>query len=91
MAEREALEALDLADALTELARLCQADGRPAEAEAYYRRALAILDRIAELGRPRRAVIRRHYAALLVELGRDAEAAYLEADRSPGGSGQNSP
>jgi hypothetical protein len=84
-------EALDLADALTERARRCRADGRPAEAEAHYRRALAILERSAEPGHPRRAVIRHQYAALLVELGRDAEAAYLEAGRPPGGTGQNSP
>jgi hypothetical protein len=88
MGEREAL---DLADALTELARICEADGRPAEAEVHYRRALATLERSVEPGHPSRAVIRHRYAALLVELGRDAEAAYLEAGRSPGGSGQNSP
>lgn len=86
MGEREAL---DLADALTELAQLFEADGRPAEAEAHYRRALAILERSVEPGHPSRAVIRHHFAALLAELGRDAEAAYLEAARPQGRGGQN--
>lgn len=82
-------EALDLADALTELAQLCEADGRPTEAEAHYRRALAILERSVEPGHPSRAVIRHHFATLLAELGREAEAAYLEAGRPQGRGGQN--
>jgi tetratricopeptide (TPR) repeat protein len=74
-------ETVDLVDVLTELALLCRAGGRHAEAEAHYRRALAILESSVEPCHPSRARIRHHYAALLAELGRDAEAAQLEAGR----------
>jgi len=70
MGEREAL---DLADAVTELARRCRASGRPAEAEVHYRRALAILADSVDPGHPSRAAIEQHYATLLAELGRVAD------------------
>lgn len=73
--------ATDLVTVLNELAAVCRARRRHAEAEACYRLALAVLDRSVEPGHPGRAATRHHYATLLAELGRDAEAAQLEAGR----------
>jgi hypothetical protein len=87
----EESEALDLADALTERARRCRAAGRPAEAETHYRRALAILADSVEPDHPSRTAIEHHYATLLAELGRDAEAAWLGARSPTEAGGQNGP
>jgi hypothetical protein len=78
MGERDAA---DLVIALNELAADCRAHRRHAEAEVCYRLALAVLDSSVERGHPSRAATRHHYATLLAELGRDAEAAQLEAGR----------
>lgn len=75
-------ETVDRVEMLYELALRCRAGGRHAEAESHYRRALAILESSVEPGHPSRATIRRGYATLLAELGRDAEAARLEAGNS---------
>lgn len=72
-------ETLHLVELLHELALRGRAGGRHAEAESHYRRALALLESSVAPGHASRATIRRGYATLLAELGRDAEAAQLEA------------
>ena len=64
---------------MNNLAVCCKAQGRSDEAEAFYRRALAIFE--ARLGpdHPHLAVCRENYALLLREIGRDREALALEA------------
>ena len=62
------------ADALRDLAEIYGEQGRVTEAEALYRRALALDIRL-----PSVAAAARSYAALLRKLNREAEAAELEA------------
>ena len=67
--------------ALADAARLFRASGNHAGAEATYRRALCVLREAAiPMDHDAQRVVRRGYAALLVELGRDRDAAELERE-----------
>lgn len=60
-----------------------RAEGRPLAAEHAYRQALAALDGKVAPDHPTLVGVRQDYASLLVELGRDREAASLGAARTP--------
>lgn len=66
----------DLDAALNQLGLFLESRGRNADAEALYRRAL---EQARQRGRSARSAARPNYASLLRRLGRDAEAAALEA------------
>ncbi len=55
------------------------AQGRYAEAEPLFKRALAIMERAFGPGHPHVAVSLENYAALLRETGRNTEATRMEA------------
>jgi tetratricopeptide (TPR) repeat protein len=64
---------------LNNLAELYRVQGRHAEAEPLYRRALAIREKTLGPDHPDVATVLVNYAALLRETGRGAEAEKLEA------------
>ncbi len=64
---------------LINLAALYNDQGRYAEAEPLYERALAILEKTLGPEHPNLASTLENYSALLREVGRDAEAADMEA------------
>jgi len=67
--------------ALADAARLFRAAGNHTGAEATYRRALCVLREAAvPMDHDAQRAVRHGYAALLVELGRDREAAQLELE-----------
>ena len=67
--------------ALAAAARLFRASGNHADAEATYRRALAVLgDADVPTDHDAQRQVRTGYAALLVELGRDRDATTLELE-----------
>jgi hypothetical protein len=67
--------------ALADAARLFRASGNHVGAEATYRRALCVLrEGLIPMDHEAQRVVRRGYAALLVELGRDRDAAELERE-----------
>ena len=74
-------EAATRAVALADAARLFRAAGNHTGADATYRRALCVLREAAvPTGHEADRAVRRGYAALLVELGRDRDAADLERE-----------
>jgi hypothetical protein len=74
-------DAATRAVALADAARLFRASGNHAGAEATYRRALCVLREASiPMDHEAQGVVRRGYAALLVELGRDRDAADLECE-----------
>jgi S1-C subfamily serine protease len=64
---------------LNSLALLYNAQGRYADAEPLWQRALAIWEKVLGPEHPDVATVVEHYAALLRATNRDAEAAQLEA------------
>lgn len=68
----------DVAKSLDRLAQLYAFRGKQAEAEALYRRALAIQERAPGPAGPELAGTLDHYAALLRQMKREPEAADLE-------------
>ncbi len=64
---------------LNNLAELYRAQGRYAEAEPLYQRALAICEKVLGLEHPAVATSLQNYAALLRETGRTEEADEMEA------------
>ena len=78
-----------LATSLNNLAELYRAQGKYAEAEPLYQRALAILEKALGPEHPNVATSLDNYAALLREMDRNAEADKLEERaRAIRGSGQ---
>ncbi len=69
----------DVATSLNNLAELYNAQGRYAEAEPLYKRALAIWEKVLGPEHPNVVAGLENYAALLRETGRSAEADKLEA------------
>lgn len=67
-----------LAQALAAQGATHAAEGRPGDAEKVYRRALALVESAERIESTILEDIRRRYAALLISLGRDAEAATVE-------------
>ncbi len=65
--------------ALNNLAELYRAQGRYAEAEPLFKRALAIVEKSLGPEHPHVAKALQNYAALLRETGRGAEATRMEA------------
>ena len=63
---------------LNNLAVTARRRARPEEAEALYRRALAILEGRVEPDHPSLVLTVRNYAKLLRDVGREAEAEQLE-------------
>ena len=68
-----------MATSLNNLALLYHAQGRYAEAEPLYQRALAIREKVLGPEHPHVATSLENYAALLKKMGRGAEAEPLEA------------
>ncbi len=68
-----------LATSLNNLALLYQAQGKYAQAEPLYQRALAIREKALGPEHPKVATVLENYAALLHKLNRDAEADKMEA------------
>ncbi len=68
-----------MATSLNNLALLYEAQGKYAEAEPLYGRALAILEKTLGPDHPNVAQSLENYAALLREINRKTEAAELEA------------
>jgi tetratricopeptide (TPR) repeat protein len=69
----------DIAVSLNNLAELYRAQGRYADAESHFQRALAIMEKALGPQHPHVAKTRENYTALLRATNRDAEAAQLEA------------
>jgi tetratricopeptide (TPR) repeat protein len=67
----------DVAQGLNNLAELYRVQGRYAEAEPLYQRAIAILEKALPPDHPHRIGVRENYAHLLDQLGRHTEAAEL--------------
>jgi predicted ArsR family transcriptional regulator len=67
-----------LARALDILARIESQHGKAAEAEALFRRALALRDQVIHVDHPETAEILEHLAALLRKTGRAGEARAIE-------------
>ncbi len=68
-----------MAESLNNLAELYRAQGRYAEAEPLYKRALAIFEKALGPGHPLVAQSLENYALLLRETGRTTEATKMEA------------
>jgi hypothetical protein len=69
---------LDLADTLNNLGVVCDVVGKPAEAERFYRRALAIATQNLGQDHPSVVTSRKNLADLLVAQGRAEDAAVLQ-------------
>ena len=67
------------ADGANNLASLHVSQGKYAEAEPLYKRALAIVEKTLGVEHPNVAVILSSYAALLRKMNREAEAVILES------------
>ena len=78
-AEAFGLDDVRLATSLNNLAALYHAQGKYAEAEPLYQRALAIWEKALGPDHPNVAVSLENYASLLCNTNRDAEAAQIEA------------
>jgi len=63
-----------IALSLHSFGRLCARQRQHADAEEYYKRALAIREAALPMEHPHRAKLLEHYAELLVEMGRTADA-----------------
>ncbi len=68
-----------MAQSLNNLAELYRAQGRYAEAEPHYQRALAILEKVLGPEHPDVATSLENYAALLRETEREDQAKEMEA------------
>ncbi len=68
-----------MAQSLNNLAELYRAQGRYAEAEPHYQRALAILEKVLGPEHPDVATSLENYAALLRETEREDQAEEMEA------------
>jgi tetratricopeptide (TPR) repeat protein len=74
---------LDSASGLINLASLYEDQGKYGEAEPLYRRALAIREQQLGPQHPDTLATRGNYTALLRAMGRDREAARLQAEQPP--------